>query len=60
MARSMTVQQEENAATNPLFTGFLLLAIAVLALAALGTALGDSANAAPGEATELVAPATNR
>lgn len=35
MARSLTVTHEENPSTNPLLTGFLVLAAAVLLASAL-------------------------
>jgi hypothetical protein len=44
MARSLTVAQEENPRTSLLLTGFLLLAVAWLALS---TFVGSGAEAAP-------------
>ena len=35
MARSLTIQQEETASTNPLLTGFLVLAVVLLMMGAL-------------------------
>lgn len=35
MARSMTIVQEEQASTNPLLTGFLLLSMAFLMIGAI-------------------------
>lgn len=52
MARSLIVKHDEPAATSPLLTGFLLLAIAWLALGSLTT---FSAEAAPGGAVDLSA-----
>lgn len=45
MARSLTIQHEERATTSPLFTGFLLLAISVLALSAFAGIPADNAPA---------------
>ena len=45
MARSLTVQQEENPRASLLFIGFLLLAVGWLALASV-TSIGSEANAA--------------
>ncbi|MFT4624046.1 MAG: hypothetical protein ACI8PZ_002702 [Myxococcota bacterium] len=42
MARSLVVQKEETAVTSPLFTGFLLFAIACLALSMFGLATSDA------------------
>lgn len=42
MARSLTVQHEENPSTSPLLTGFLLFAVAWLVL---GTFLAGAAEA---------------
>ncbi len=50
MARTMTVTQEETAATNPLLTGFLLLAVAVLLLGGLAGAVTDGGVAVASDA----------
>jgi hypothetical protein len=51
MARSLTVSTEENPRANWLLTGFLLVAIAFLALGAIATmAMFDEADAAAIEA----------
>jgi hypothetical protein len=50
MARSLVVQKEENAVTSPLFTGFLLFAIACMAMSMFGLASGDA------QATDDIAP----
>jgi hypothetical protein len=49
MARSLTVRHEEKATLNPLFTGFLLLAVTWLALSAAGYG-PEAAEASPGSA----------
>ena len=47
MARSLTVTHEEHARTSPLFTGFLLLAVAWMLASAFGSdASAESAGAA--------------
>ncbi|MCO4743877.1 MAG: hypothetical protein KC912_03750 [Proteobacteria bacterium] len=52
MARSLTVTHEENPSTNPLLTGFLILAAAVLMLSALlGAPSATGEVPAPSEAT---------
>jgi hypothetical protein len=43
LARSLTIKREENASTSPLFTGFLVIAVAWMLLSAL---FGGSADAA--------------
>ncbi len=43
MARSLTVTPEEHARTSPLFTGFLLLAVAWMVVSAFGTEATDAA-----------------
>ena len=56
MARSMTIQQEEKASTSPLLTGFILLAVAWMAVAALMSGDADAANspsASPSQATSV-------
>ena len=50
MARSLTVNHEEKPSTNPLLTGFILLAITWLALGAI---IGGAINA---NATPAAAP----
>jgi len=51
MARSLTVSTEETPRTNWLLTGFLLAAVAFLALGAIATmAMFDDADAAAVEA----------
>lgn len=47
MARSLTIQQEESAATSPLFTGFLVLSVLVLLFGALAGASSEGASVAP-------------
>ena len=42
MARSLTVKHDEKPATNPLLTGFLLLAVTVLVLGGLFAAPAES------------------
>ena len=49
MARSLTVNHDETPSTNPLLTGFLLLAVAWLAIGTLA-ATSFSAVATPGAA----------
>jgi len=51
MARSLTVKHEENVPTSPLFTGFLLLAMAWMML---GVVLGGG-EATPGVETAQAA-----
>lgn len=51
MARSLTVQHEENPSTNPLLTGFLLLAAAVLMASALLGAPAVNAEVTPAQDT---------
>ena len=41
MARSLTIKHEEKPATSPLFTGFLLIAIAWLGLSAFTATAAD-------------------
>lgn len=47
MARSLTVRHEENPATNPLLTGFLLIAALVLIASAIEGMLTEPAVAGP-------------
>jgi hypothetical protein len=45
MARSLTVRHEESPQTNPLLTGFLVVAALVLLASAIGGMFGESAEA---------------
>ena len=56
MARSLTVNHDEKPATNLLFTGFLLLAAAVLMLSALTGYATDSAAASASPSADLQHP----
>ncbi|MCB9663722.1 MAG: hypothetical protein H6732_06400 [Alphaproteobacteria bacterium] len=47
MARSLTVQPEEQASRSALLTGFLIFAVAWLAVGAMAAAVGDTAVATP-------------
>jgi len=49
MARSLTVTQEETPTTNPLLTGFLVLAALVLIASALQIAFPERASAVNGQ-----------
>lgn len=53
MARSLTVNHTEQPATTPLFTAFLLLAFAVLALSALTAFATESSASTPAPAPAI-------
>lgn len=53
MARSLTVKHEENPSTNPLLTGFLILAAVVLMASALLGAPAANGEMAPAQDTTL-------
>jgi hypothetical protein len=55
MARSLTVKHEETPGTNPLLTGFLVIAALVLLGNALEGAFTDSASAHPPQANVVQA-----
>ena len=56
MARSLTVTHEENPSTNPLLTGFLLLAFAVLMDTALLSAPAANGEMVPSEEVPAALP----
>jgi len=56
MARSLTVKHEEKPATSPLFTGFLLIAIAWMGLSAFTATAADYFGGAPVTGGEISPP----
>lgn len=51
MARSLTIQPEEQASRSSLLTGFLIFAVAWLAVGAMAAAVGDTTDDVSGAAS---------